>query len=66
MTALIDCDKFRGRVEGHQTIDYEIKLQDPETNFFQDLYDLNDREEIEFQKDKFHKAFELKLKIDLQ
>ena len=21
MTALIDCDKFRGRVEGHQTID---------------------------------------------
>ena len=64
MTALIDCEKFRKRLEG-KTIDYDIELQEPETNFFSDLYDLNDREDIEEEKRKFNQAFELKLKLDL-
>lgn len=64
MTALIDCDKFRKRVEG-KTIDYEIELEDPETNYFKDLYDLNNREKVAEEKQKFTEAFELKLKIEL-
>ena len=39
-------------------------LHEQEENYFQDMLDINDREDVEQQKLSFNKAFEMKLKID--